>query len=136
MSEIDYPALLAFRTALRRFNAFSEGQAAAVGLTHSQHQLLLVVKAHPDPAGPTVGDIAESLLTKHHSAVELLSRTAALGLVTRNRDAADGRVVRVRLTRAGEQRLLSLTELHLDELETLGTTLRPLIERARYDASV
>ncbi len=129
MAEIDYPALLAFRTALRRFNAFSEEQAAAVGLTHSQHQLLLVVKAYPGPEGPTVGGIADGLLIKHHSAVELLSRTVALGLVTRNRDADDGRVVRVTLTRAGEAKLVSLTELHLDELETLGTTLRPLLER-------
>jgi DNA-binding MarR family transcriptional regulator len=133
MPKIDYAALLAFRTALRRFNAFSEEQAAAVGLTHSQHQLLLVVKAYPSREGPTVGDIADSLLIKHHSAVELLSRTEALGLVTRNRDPDDGRVVRVTLTRDGEAKLVSLTELHLDELETLGTTLRPLIDRGNAE---
>jgi DNA-binding MarR family transcriptional regulator len=129
MSDIDYRALLEFRSALRAFNRWSEQQAAAVGLTHSQHQLLLVVKAHADPAGPTVGDIAATLLVRHHSTVELLSRTEALGLVRRIRDRTDRRVVRVRLTRAGQARLAALSAAHLGELEALETRLRPLVQR-------
>ncbi|MGH9036659.1 MAG: MarR family winged helix-turn-helix transcriptional regulator, partial [Acidimicrobiia bacterium] len=57
--EPDYRRLLEFRTGLRRFLSWSEQQAAAVGLTPMQHQLLLAVRGHPHPSGPTVREVAE-----------------------------------------------------------------------------
>jgi hypothetical protein len=100
-SDPDYAALLAFRTALRQFNRWSETQARAVGLTHAQHQLLLAVKGHPDDRGPTIGEVASYLLLRHHSAVELINRAQAGGFVERHRDDADARVVRLQLTARG-----------------------------------
>ena len=47
---------------------------------------------------PTVGDLAGYLLLRPHSAVELVDRAVAAGLVERTPDQEDGRVVRVRLT--------------------------------------
>jgi DNA-binding MarR family transcriptional regulator len=129
--ELDYAALLNFRTALRRFNRWSEDQAAAVGLTHTQHQLLLAIKGHADRRGPTVGDVAEYLLIRHHSAVELVSRTKALGFVERGKDEADGRIVRLTLTADGEEAIRSLTALHLSELRALGPTFRPVLDEPR-----
>jgi DNA-binding MarR family transcriptional regulator len=124
----DYAALLAFRTALRRFNRWSEGQASAVGLTHAQHQLLLVVRGHADDRGPTIGDVAAYLLLRHHSAVELINRAQAGGFVERSRDADDARVVRLRLTPRGEECIQQLTQLHLDELQQLAPLLRHVVE--------
>jgi DNA-binding MarR family transcriptional regulator len=126
--EPDYEALLAFRTALRRFNQWSETQARAVGLTHAQHQLLLAVKGHDDPRGPTIGDLASHLLLRHHSAVELINRAQSGGLVERSRDGDDARVVRLRLTSLGEDRLVQLTQLHLDELQQLAPLLRHVVD--------
>jgi DNA-binding MarR family transcriptional regulator len=125
-SDPDFAALLQFRTALRRFNRWSEAQAAAVGLTHVQHQLLLAVKGHPDDRGPTIGEVAQYLLVRQHSVVELATRVEALGFVERGPDPADGRVVRLRLTRTGEDRIRALTELHLQELRTLAPLLQAL----------
>src|SRR3954465_15388414 len=96
-TEPDYSALLEFRTALRRFNHWSEEQARAVGLTHAQHQLLLAVKGHRGPSAPTIGELADYLLLRHHSAVELTNRVQALELVERRRDDNDARIVRVML---------------------------------------
>jgi DNA-binding MarR family transcriptional regulator len=127
--EPDYAALLAFRTALRRFQRWSEIQAEAAGLTAAQHQLLLAVKGHDDPRGPTIGEIADYLLLRHHSTVELVNRAQAAGLVVRVRDAVDGRVVRVQLTGQGETALAMLTQLHLDELHQLG----PVLQLVRSD---
>ena len=124
----DYEALLAFRTALRRFNRWSEGQARGVGLTHAQHQLLLAVKGHADERGPTIGDVASYLLLRHHSAVELINRAQAAGFVERQRDADDARVVRLRLTEQGESCIEKLTQLHVDELQQLAPLLRHVIE--------
>jgi DNA-binding MarR family transcriptional regulator len=124
----DFAALLAFRVALRRFNRWSEGQARGVGLTHAQHQLLLAVKGHDDDRGPTIGDVAAYLLLRHHSTVELVNRAQAGGLVERNRDEADARVVRLRLTPLGEERIVQLTQLHVDELTQLAPMLRHVVE--------
>ncbi|UVO11197.1 MarR family transcriptional regulator [Mycobacterium sp. SVM_VP21] len=112
-----YSRLLAFRTRLRRFERWSADQAQAAGLTPAQHQLLLAVRGHGDSRGPTVGDIADYLLLRHHSAGELIQRAEAAGLVTRVRDAGDQRVIRLQLTETAAQCLQSLTELHVKELE-------------------
>jgi DNA-binding MarR family transcriptional regulator len=128
MERLDYPALLAFRVALRRFNHWSEEQAARVGLTHAQHQLLLTIKAHPDPSGPTIGEAADYLLVRHHSAVELVDRTEALGFVARLKDTKDGRRVRLTLTDEGEKCIAALTAVHLEKLRALGPELLPVLD--------
>jgi DNA-binding MarR family transcriptional regulator len=63
-----YKRLLDFRTGLRRFLRWSADQAATAGVTPAQHQLLLAIRGHPDPAGPTIRDVAGYLLVRHHSA--------------------------------------------------------------------
>jgi DNA-binding MarR family transcriptional regulator len=126
--DLNYEALLAFRTALRRFNHWSEEQAKALGLTHMQHQLLLAVKGHSDERGPTIGEVADYLMLRHHSAVELINRAQAGGLVERHRDADDARIVRLRLTRAGEDRIAGLTQLHVAELEQLAPLLEHVLD--------
>ncbi|HKF00319.1 MAG TPA: MarR family winged helix-turn-helix transcriptional regulator [Actinomycetes bacterium] len=128
-TDTDYRNLLAFRTQLRRFNRWSEEQAAAAGLTHAQHQLLVAVRGHPDPRGPTIGEIAGYLLIRHHSAVQLVDRVQALGLVARLPDRDDQRVVRIGLTAAGDERVHALTALHLEELRRLAPLLDQLVAR-------
>jgi len=115
----NYEELLGFRTALRRFLAWSEEQARAAGLTPAQHQLLLAIKGHPGEAAPTVGELADYLVTKHHSVVELIDRAVAAGVVERRRDADDGRVVLVALTPLGEEKIEELSRLALEELRDL-----------------
>jgi DNA-binding MarR family transcriptional regulator len=127
LTDGEYQHLLAFRTGLRRFNRWSEEQAAAAGLTHAQHQLLVAVRGHPDPRGPTIGDVAGYLLVRHHSAVELVDRVQALGLVRRLPDRDDQRVVRLALTASGHERVSALTALHLEELRRLAPLLGRLV---------
>ena len=115
----NYEELLGFRTALRRFLAWSEEQARGAGLTPAQHQLLLAIKGHPGESAPTVGELADYLVTKHHSVVELIDRAVAAGVVERRRDADDGRVVLVALTPLGEEKIEKLSRLALEELRDL-----------------
>jgi len=123
LSDEDYRRLLALRTGLRRFLRWSEQQARAAGLTPAQHQLLLAVRGHADRRGPTVGEIADLLLLRHHSTVELIDRADSAGLVVRRRDPDDHRIVRLQLTEAGAERLETLSALHLEELERLARRL-------------
>jgi DNA-binding MarR family transcriptional regulator len=123
----DFENLLAFRTSLRRFLHWSRTQAQAAGLTPAQHQLLVAITGHPSGQEPTIGDLAGYLLLRHHSAVELVDRAVAAGLVERRSDAEDGRVTRVRLTADGEARLSKLAPAHLNELRNLAPVLDQLV---------
>jgi DNA-binding MarR family transcriptional regulator len=126
LSDSDYERLLGFRDGLRRFLRFSEDQAAAVGLTPAQHQLLLAIRGHQSDDEPTIGDVAEHLLLRHHSVVGLVDRAEAAGLVSRTQDDDDRRVVRLRVTQLGARRLEELSALHLEELRRLTPRLRPM----------
>jgi DNA-binding MarR family transcriptional regulator len=130
LADADYGALLAFRTALRRFQRWSETQAKKVGLTHPQHQLLLAIKGHPGER-PTIGELADYLLLRHHSTVELVNRVQKGGYVERVKDDKDGRVVRVVLTEKGTASLDRLTQLHLSELQQLAPLLDHVVGGGR-----
>lgn len=126
LEDADYQRLLQFRTGLRRFLHWSEEQAEKAGLTAAQHQLLLAIRGHDGPLGPTIGDAAGYLLLRHHSAVGLVDRAVKAGLVERHEDAVDRRVVRLRLTSQGAQILKQLSELHLEEIKRLTPRIRDL----------
>jgi DNA-binding MarR family transcriptional regulator len=126
ITDTDYRRLLEFRTGLRRFLHWSEEQAQGAGVSPSQHQLLLAVRGHPDPRGPTIGDVAEYLLLRHHSAVGLVDRAEDAGLVRRRQDRDDHRVVRLHLTARGAETLHQLTTVTLEELDRLSPRLRPV----------
>jgi DNA-binding MarR family transcriptional regulator len=123
-----YERLLYFRTGLRQFLRWSAEQATAAGLTPARHQLLLAVRGHPDPSGPTIADVARHLLIRHHSVVELVDRAVTAGLVERRKDADDWRAVRRRLTADGADRLARLSALHLEELRRFAPQLEALWE--------
>lgn len=124
ITDRDYARLLSVRTRLRRFERWSAEQAAAQGLTASQHQLLLAVRGHPEPEGPTIGQVADYLMIRHNTAVELVDRTQDLGLLERNRDEGDHRIVRLSLTTEGAERVAELAGAHIEELSRMG----PMIE--------
>ena len=123
LGDSDYHDLLVFRNELRRFLRWSEDRAHEAGLTPALHQLLLVVRGHPDPPGPTIAQIAEALQTRHHSAVELTQRAEATGLVRRTRDTVDHRVVHLTLTDHGSRQLEILTRQHLPRIQALARAL-------------
>lgn len=124
LTDADFERLLAFRDGLRRFLRWSDDQARAVGLTGSQHQLLLAVRGHD--GAPSISDVAHHLLLRHHSAVELVDRVVAAGLLERTADRDDHRVVRLRLTPAGARKVAALAEAHLEELSRLRSAFTSL----------
>jgi DNA-binding MarR family transcriptional regulator len=119
MHDDDYRRLLEFRVELRRFLHWSEEEAKAAGLTPSQHQLLLAIRGHLDPEGPTIGDCAEYLMLRHHSVVGLVDRAEKAGLVVRKRDRDDHRAIRLTLSSSGEALVERLSGAHLEELRRL-----------------
>ena len=127
LDDADYESLLDFRDGLRAFLRWSEDGARAVGLTPAQHQLLLAIRGHRGPTSVT--DVAEHLLLRHHSAVELIDRAGQAGLIERVVDEHDHRVVRIELTDDGARRLGALSAEHLEELSRVGPRLAALWTR-------
>ncbi len=131
----DYRRLLALRTGLRLFLRWSDEQVRAQGLTPAQHQLMLAILGHPEPRGPSIGEIAESLVIRHHSAVGLVDRAAASGLVMRMPDRKRPGSVRVICTEEGLTRMRALAALHEAELERLTPTMDALWHAVDEDAA-
>jgi DNA-binding MarR family transcriptional regulator len=131
VSKADYETLAAFRYALRRFLHFSEQAAQTVGLTPQQHQALLAIKGFPDRERVTIGELAERLQIRHHSAVGLVNRLAAQNLVTRRMSETDRREVHVTLTPRGSNVLERLSAAHREELRRIGPDLSQLLANLR-----
>ncbi|HEU0035215.1 MAG TPA: MarR family transcriptional regulator [Kofleriaceae bacterium] len=123
LSDADYRALADFRHQLRRFIAFSETAARGQALEPRQHQVLLALRGLPRDVEPTVQVLANQLVLKHHTVVELLDRLEALQLVRRERALDDRRRVLVALTTKGSELLRKLSSAHLDELRSLAPAL-------------
>ena len=132
LTQTDYRALSDFRYQIRRFLHFSEQAAAAEGLEPQQHQMLLAIQGLDEPDGPTIGQLAEYLMVRHHSAVGLVDRLEERGLVERVRGEQDRRQVRVRIAAEGLHKLKRLSSLHREELRqsepALVETLRRIVE--------
>jgi DNA-binding MarR family transcriptional regulator len=127
-TDADYRRLLDFRDCLRRFLRWSEAQAEEAGVTPAQHQLLLAVRGHGGPAPPSISDLSDHLLLRHHSIVELVDRAVAAGLVRREHDPDDHRVVHVALTPEGAAKLEALASAHLEEIARFVSQLQPLVD--------
>jgi DNA-binding MarR family transcriptional regulator len=115
-TEEELLALANFRSALRRFLAFSEQAAAEVGLTMQRYQALLVVKTFRAGKHISVGELAEQLIIRDHSAAELVSRLVQAKLVRRKNDPGDRRRSLVVITPSGDRRLAQLAAAHLNRL--------------------
>ncbi len=114
-----FQELAHFRHQLRKFLRFSEQAARAAGITPQQHQLLLGIAGFTGTGTATISDIAEFLQEKHNSVVGLVDRAVQGGLVRREANVSDRRVVVVSLTEQGEALLRGLTLLHRDEVRRM-----------------
>lgn len=130
LSDADYQTLAAFRHELRQFTRFSENAAKATGLAPQQHQALLAIRAAADN-DMSVGDLAERLMLKPHSASELIARLVLLDLVNRVPTENDRRSIALSLTPKAESILASLSLTHRDELRKIRPLLTELLAKLK-----
>lgn len=119
LTERHFAGLLAVRSGIAAFERLGEREARAIGATHAQHHVMLSLRGHTDPGGPTVKDVARALGVSSPSAVELIARMVSAGLLQRHSDPGDARVTRLRLTELGERLMHQLSEGHLPRLREL-----------------
>ncbi len=119
-------ALAEFRYRLRAFMRSSEEAAYAAGSTPQQYQALVAIAGFQGQGSITVGELAERLQVRHHSAVGLVDRLCTQGLVERKTGQEDRRQVHVLLTTGGMRLLARLADLHRAQLRQLLPALSEL----------
>ncbi|HVG27669.1 MAG TPA: MarR family winged helix-turn-helix transcriptional regulator [Acidobacteriaceae bacterium] len=105
-----------FRFHLRQFLSFSESASERYGIQAQQYQLLQVVGSVPAGQAASISYIAERMILRHNSTVELVDRAERAGLVSRHTDERDLRRSIIRLTPHGHELLAKMVPEHLQEL--------------------
>jgi DNA-binding MarR family transcriptional regulator len=128
------------RYQLRRFLNFSELATERCGVGAQQYQLMQVIAAMPEGQDASITYLAERMVLRHNSAVELVDRAQRVGLVRRLTDVKDMRRSLVQLTPEGEAILKRLVAEHLLDLpsrsEDLLNSLMALRIALRTDSPV
>lgn len=124
----DYRALAALRYRIRLF--LSEGDAAArrEGLEPQQYLLLLAVRGLPEGAKATIQALAQRLMLKHNSTVELIDRLETRGYLRRSQSREDRRCILVKLLPRGKQLVERVARQRLTELRGGGEALSDALD--------
>lgn len=135
ITSAEYQALAELRYLIRKFIGEGDAVARAAGLEPQQYLLLLALRGLPPGKEATISSLADRLLLKHHSAVELIDRMEAHGYVKRNRSRDDRRSVLVALLPRGEKLLEQVASNRIGELRSSGAVLVAAISALLEDGS-
>lgn len=122
-----------FRYQLRRFLSFSETASEAAGISAQQYQLLQTVAVVPAGQECSISYLAERMVVRHNTAVELVDRAERSGLVERVADESDHRRSLVRITEKGGELISRLIGPHMAEIEANGPELIRTLQRLLGD---
>jgi DNA-binding MarR family transcriptional regulator len=135
VSEERLRSLADFRYEMRKFLSFSEMASERRGIGAQQYQLMQVIAAMPDGRQPSISYLAERMILRHNSTVELVDRAERAGLVRREHDEKDLRRSLVLLTAQGRELLEQLVAEHLTELAPKSEHLIEALRRLQNPQS-
>jgi len=124
----EYRALAELRYRIRLFLREGDAKARATGLEPQQYLLLLALRGLPSGADATIRTLAERMVLKHHSVVELVDRLASHGYVRRMRSSEDRRKVLVSLLPRGVKLVEKVARDRISELRSSGVKLVTAID--------
>lgn len=127
ITEEDYRILTAWRDTLRDFMSASKAILKQANMTPNQYQALLAIRFGSEQEQLTVGELAGNLHIRHNSAVTLINKLVARGVVRRVNSDKDRRVVHLHLTARGEIALRKLVTAHRHELDATAPVLRKIL---------
>src|SRR5215475_5062981 len=123
ITSADYQALAELRFLIRLFLREGDETARSAGLEPQQYLLLLAIRGMPEGSVAKIRSLADRLLIKHHSAVELVDRLERNGYVRRSRGREDRRQVLVSLLPKGQRVLERVVQQRIGELRAGGRQL-------------
>ena len=123
ISDAEYEAMAELRYRIRLFLREGDAAARAAGLEPQQYLLLLAIRGLPADSPAKIQSLADSLLIKHHSAVELIDRLQRHGYVRRARSREDRRQVLIALLPKGQRVLERVVQQRIGEVRAGGNQL-------------
>ena len=133
ISAPEYQAMAELRYRVRLFLREGDAAARSAGLEPQQYLLLLAIRGLPSGSDAKIQALADSLLIKHHSAVELVDRLEKRGLVRRTRSRDDRRQVLVSLLPKGQRVLERVVQQRIGEVRAGGNQLVRAIDALLRD---
>jgi len=124
----EYRLIASWRATLRDFFTASKHILKGHSVTSMQYQALVAIRTSDDPEGINMNGLAAYLGVRHNSAVGLVNRLQAQGLVQRLRSDRDRRVAHLRLTQTGEATLRELVDAHREALMSIRTEIRRIFK--------
>jgi DNA-binding MarR family transcriptional regulator len=121
-----------FYSTAHAFNRVYKPLLQALGLTYPQYLVMRALWLRDDQ---TVGGLGDKLLLESSTLTPLLKRLEGQGFISRNRDPADERQVRVRLTTLGEDLREQARDVPACVLEATGLTVEGLV-RLRDEVAI
>ena len=127
------------RRIFKAIQDYSQDVSNSFGITGPQLWALKIVSRH---AGLALGDLSRKMYLHPSTVTGVIDRLESKGYVVRDRDSADRRVVKVKLTPAGQdlaakapnpiqgKMIYGLTKLSEDELNTIYESVKRLVELA------
>src|ERR1700739_2207393 len=97
ISSAEFRALAELRYRIRLFLREGDAAARVAGLEPQQYLMLLAIRGRAPEMTAKIQTLADPLVVKHHSAVELVARLEQHGYVRRTRSRQDRRQVLVSL---------------------------------------
>ena len=123
ISTSEYQAMAELRYRIRLFLHEGDATARTAGLEPQQYLLLLAIRGLPEGSTAKIQSLADSLLIRHHSAVELVDRLEKRGFVRRTRSREDRRQVLVTLLPKGQRVLERVVQQRINEVRAGGNQL-------------
>ncbi|MDQ6808284.1 MAG: MarR family transcriptional regulator [Verrucomicrobiota bacterium] len=119
----DYEALACFRYPMRKFLSFSKQELSKAALTPEQYEAILALYVFADEGGLNIGQLSERLQVKHHTAVGLVAKLVARGLLSRRAGKSDRRQVFLQLTESGMRLLAEVAPAHREKMRQLSAEM-------------
>jgi DNA-binding MarR family transcriptional regulator len=123
ITSAEFRALAEMRYRIRLFLKEGDASARKAGLEPQQYLMLLAIRGLAPEMPAKIQTLADRLVLKHHSAVELLDRLERRGYVKRTRARQDRRQVLVSLMPRGEKILETVVQQRISELRVSGREL-------------
>jgi len=123
ITSAEFRALAEMRYRIRLFLKEGDASARKAGLEPQQYLMLLAIRGLAPEMPAKIQTLADRLVLKHHSAVELLDRLERRGYVKRTRGRQDRRQVLVSLMPRGEKILETVVQQRISELRVTGREL-------------
>jgi DNA-binding MarR family transcriptional regulator len=112
-------------TASHAFNRVYQPLLRDLDLTYPQFIAMILLWKQD---GQTVGELGHKLYLQSNTLTPMLKRLELLGLITRSRDSADERQVRIRLTEAGRKMRLKADDIVQAVRQATGLKDKQMIE--------